>query len=896
MEHKQNKLVYVLVFFAVVMAVVIGVSRQLTNTESTTDPGKYDVPGYNMNSGVQTWTGGGEQANGNANLNSYMINVNSDNSTSPSNAVTLGKDWSMSLWVWGGSAAPQFSINNNGTNVIYKSNSTEGTSNLALPNVQGQWQHVTLIFKTNSNTSGSLYVLYNDRDLSTGLPKTPTIANDGNPYKVSGTATGAAYTYGLTDPNNGGSKVVLNSFSSFAETSAQVSLTDKTQGGEITDTNSTAGVLGEDAITFTSSNSKTENVYGNDTLNLTYKLAFTSQDTLKTDLQGVRLKVANMEHVTWASNATVNIYATSDTSKAPISSKTVALSALGSTALPTIALGNVATVSVDGTAEDVEQDTNVPEANYQFYNGGAESYMDSRMRDLGVSVAETATATVTPSFTIKPALITSSAVSVVDEDWHNSDGSKALTTGSTVVMEGDKLKYDYNATYDTRSKVTSWSDVLAKINTPSGLSDVTYKIQYSDAGSTTDEEATAAEINAGKKLSTPLNANNQTVHIIVEGTVKTGATKVGEKTIGATTATLSSTDPKHQEQMTTPSYAVIPTPPVANGNLTVSLSPDNTTSTNPYQLGTNLNFNADGTVKVDRTTSTNGWVTKYNEDDNGFVINGTIDGSTPDNAYVSYLVTINGGRTIEVQLPGGGGNKNAFSFRFIKPGKTNDDPDITASIQNYKKMMPGVVPVTLGSLTEGKNTITVQAISNDGTVVSPMKTVYVQTGTLGIDAGDINFDTKLSKDGREENVVPTNSPSVMITNTALDKWNLNVYLSKQITAVGSNGGYRLAGELYYMKRSADGKQSMYDLSQATGYDQQATDGQSIEMSGTPYTNDANGQYNVASSWATSVNDLKLNDSTDTSAKSGMFLHLYGNAKEGDYEGELTWTLSDTPTN
>ncbi|KRM55834.1 hypothetical protein FC18_GL000884 [Lacticaseibacillus sharpeae JCM 1186 = DSM 20505] len=829
-----------------------------------------------MNAPIQIWENGAL-----TDEETHAALVNGD-SYSSAGAVTLDTKWSMSLWVMG---TATFSITDgNKKDLIENPAKASETKPLDLNGTVGKWTHVTIFYTPTSSEHGAIFYRYNDRDMN-GVPDANggTAGNNNTKILVDRSA-GGSYMYGIHTTSSG-SYVVMNSFSSYATTSAEVALVDTDQNMQVRDSRSSSSQFGTGA-TFVSTNTTTSNVYSGDNLSLTYRFSFLSKDTLSTTIDNMEFEASQIDHVTWE-NATVTKYSGLDGSGNPTGSSTPVKDNVSLTDITdnkddvfgSLQPGDTIEISMNGKADDVTEPTAVAAQTYRFFNGGAESYMDadplSKLNSSTSSFSFPSNLSQTPKFTILPALKTSSKVSVVDNDWESKDGGKTLVNGSTV-LAGDSLTYDYSATYDKSSSVASWSDVLAKISTPSGFTPKTYTIKYSDGSS---ESSDASDVVSGHKLQHALNANNQTVHIIVEGTVNSGA-----KSVGTTTATLSSDSPKHAETMTTGSYTVIPEPfKVDNTKMNLFISnPKGTTASNGYQLGKNLTFDSNGNISVKAVTSDDGSYTNYNEDSNGFIINGnvTVEGSSTNNpsGLITYLITVNGDRTLKVQLPAKSLNDSAFSFKFIKPGKEQTwDGNIQSSLNAASSFTHSVVPITLGYLEPDKvNTIKIQAVMNDGSAATDAQTVYVQPGQLKLNAADIEFKTQLN--GREKSIAPT-SANVSITNTALLEWKLSV---SQTTAITNDAtGKTLAANLMYYTGSGD---QYTDLSSSTDG---TVDRSSVDIdTGVPANNDLNGSVNVTSKWATT--------DAEAGAKPGIFLDIFGNAKAGSYSGELTWTLTDAP--
>lgn len=819
---RKKVLAYLLVFVAVVSAVVFGTLRgNVHSSIDSSEIGSTVIPTFDNNAtNPTTWSSGTNIGT----INSYLGVVNGDTTTGPNKAVTLDKSWTMSLWVYSRSQEASFVIKDASGKKLIDGNGTslinDGEINLHAD--QKSWRHVTIIF---SHDTKELIVKDGDRNVDTGLP---SVALNQNVYKVTGSGTDNTYAF------TGDGAVGLNSFSSYAATSASAVLFDDDQNKVIADG---ATVNSGDHVT------------------MTYTFKYEGHDTLQAKLSKVRFKASllDVDQVTWDSQASIEPNTANRVINTSDLNAGIEIGDLNE--------GDTVTIKVGGTAQSAS--TGVPSTSYLFYNGGAESYLDAPFLNGGSEPLNPTT----PGFTITPDLATTSNVRVTDLDSQSQSGVRELTDGD-IILPGDRLKYVFTMDIAADSKVSNWDNVTAKVAVPTGMT--VDKITYKKADGTTKTVDAGADFRLGSLT----KGKNTPITVEMTGTANKPEEKNGkfnnyDVDISAATATFSSAE--HEEVAKAPTL-IARQPQHDDSDLGAEYlridSPAKTTKDSPFQLGT--------------ATATEGSAPNQDPDDGSFIIRGGIDGGQKltDN-QVTYVVILNGVKLPSLRL-NGVVNNNPFSFKFVLPD--------SAWSGNLKwSESNGGPQVTMGQLQDGINEIVIEAITDDGVMLrtnysgsyTDYASVYAETGSLKLAANDINFNT-IDLTGKQQKVFPSN-PAVTITNTAWKNWSLSL---QQTSVIKNADGTELAGALMYQ---LPGSNSATNLSQGFDASNLTAPAGAVQVaSGNKDDNADDGTVNITKNWATSAQDL--------ATRGGLYLDVNGNAVEGSYTGSVTWTLADTPTN
>lgn len=641
-----------------------------------------------------------------------------------------------------------------------------------------QWRHVTITYVDNeyNSNAGQLSYYYDDRNRTTNQPQ--AISSPVNVTldfsKMAGKST--PYYFGFTSYDKAGgidtgkNRVILDTFSDFVTTTASAKLIDKSS-------------------TATDKEVKTDGiVYGGDELEYTYTITNSSNSSRSLESAMLQSALPDSSLINWTS-------ATVKTSDGQTGSMKIAdiQSNTGAKVIGSLPKGQTATITVEGTANQVT-DLNgktVVATDWQFRNGGAESYMFDSHALENVSDFDNGqyleNQQQTPKFKIMPGVKTTSTASIKDIDEVGSP-----TIPNAHVFYGDRLAYTFDVKLDADSPLDWNNTITAKLDMPSedllSYLDLNSNAKpfhveaVEGSGKVVKGDYTYQQLEAGVPVtdSNGLSKNPITNHITVTVTVAASGGKLptnGSTAIPSATATFEST--LHTATATAANYTIL------TANTPNTDAPTVTPDMNTIDVD-QIGDAAEGSNYVNLS----GYYDDSMVTDDGqmtfFVAAGSQD-ATGKWTYSGKHIQLKSGHTAQ------DGHTGRYNLSLSKP-------DLTKIVNTFNSQ---TTPASQGQaldtstepwLTYGKNEVSIYAVDSQGRSTEPKK-VIINVGFFKfMDASDITFPTT-TLTGTQRVVGADKAPTLTINNSLGNQWNV-----KATSTDFKAGDKTLKGTLYYVDK------------------------------------------------------------------------------------------------
>lgn len=630
--------------------------------------------------------------------------------------------------------------------------------------ITGRWIHVTFTYKapTTSTNNGSLTYAFDDEDSVTG-ESTATSANTASvnvDRTKLGNATTAKIGFASANKSSNANMVIVDTDSS---------LINATVSSKLMDTAPADGT-GEKEV------GNGGFVYGGDPLSYQYTVTNNNSTNAPNGLRGatIRTKLPPELNLSGYSNSDIigkvtygnNVHTSENITGASVDQATHTLEYQLSSSNP-LQANQTATISINGTAENVFSDKLVSATNWRAFNGGL------------------AQAGSNPSFTIKPGIITSTQGTI-----RNLTEVGQPLIANAHVFTGDDIGYTFKLDYDAKQSVIDWNgpiyatltmpQLLEYKQDPGSATTVFHVTTTDDAGNVLfSKDYTSADIAAGQVAVTDakgLTRNPVRNHITVTVTGEVSAKINGHQAIPAATAKFATAI--HTDVATAPSFNVTG----VNTTSDITLTPD-TQTIDADQVG-------DAYEGEDYVNISGRFADSSVTNDDQVAIFAAVDGKDASGDVVQS------GKHIQLTA----GNTKRFNLAFTKP---------TISAQPYDGK---VSPTQKGQLMDdantpmlhmGVNTISLYAVDQNGHASVPLS-VTVNVGLFKfMDATtDLKFpDTELS--GASQDVNSSNNMVLTMNNSRQETdWSVTAKEERPLSA-GKDQPVRLMYRDYSRQDSQD---------------------------------------------------------------------------------------------
>lgn len=568
-----------------------------------------------------------------------------------------------------------------------------------------QWYHVTFVYNKSSNT---LSYYYDDRDPSTNTPTTPASKGSINIDFSKMGGKQSSYNFGFTSfdraagesGDSSQNRVILDTYSQYVDAKASGKLEksdDKGKNWQTVNENDT--------------------VYGTNQLRYTLTLTNNSDSSKTISEPYLQAKLPGKDYIDWDTSSVTDID-----------------SATGQK-LKNLAPGESVDVVVSGTATNVTEEHDIAAADFQFRNGGADSYVSG---DDDGQYSQTQLHS--PAFKLAPGYLFEATSTAKDVTVLNADGSHP-DVKDTTVFAGDKLEYTFDLKCKDKGKGLDWNDVKAQLFSAEEQKQL--DLSNAEGEVTIDgqtHDLTTSDLTSGYTISGSMWAHGDVKFTV---TVPTNTGITGDTVVKDASQY---TNDVHTEKPETPADVTVhPLPTATSTKLTVD--PDEMT--------------------VDYTGLPAAGMTGHVEDVTNSLSN-----------MLGLNVTVNNGDLQRLVLtPAATAN---YSFA-VSTGDADTVDNGTASI---KQVLTDVLDDTKTNL------ITLQAIDGDGHLSAP---VTVKAGKFDLDAGEtITFNDESALTGQDWDLAA--KPFTLdVKNTIANNWTL----SAKASALTDADGNELPGHLIY---------------------------------------------------------------------------------------------------
>lgn len=726
---------------------------------------------------------------------------------------------------------------------------------------QGSWQHVTINY---SAADSKLIYAYGDKDPATGLAQTASFTHSLTLNKSYLGSANSVY-WGVTsytsssDPN----LFILDTNSNYVSSSAKATIKDDGQDNDgrsytVTDSGKTSNVYSGDKLTYTYDvslkNAQTQIINGQ--LMTTLPSVFDTDKTLTAKVTYSDGTTEDAKVISAPTQATGTLGVKDLTGKNVIRLQ----KQLGSNMMG-------ATVTIVGSAKQVDKQETVKAQTSYFQNGGLDA------------------STSTPEYKLNPSV---AATSTVKAQNMSTFDDEAITKFSDIVMTKSTVRYTYTLKYDKDNSIAAWKNVVADIQLPKQVRIMNSTegtaqsfIHYGDGRP--DKMLTADDVNAieqGKGLAVgDLSATNPQVTITLDTFVNDQIYTVSDDGAVPATATTFTGDNLAQS-VDNPRF----TPETRNGAQSMRITLDKAA----------IVVGDTGNIKESAAATWN----FPDESDDAIYVHGNVQkGGSPDNLdTVDFKVLVKqaGQDDSEAQVFTFTGKQSntqtgKYLFKLYKADAAITDAQIQQEYKNSLASSTGTEwksqVITLGArLGSGQTVVKIEAADHktgDRASFDVGNGSWQDYATATINGGVLEMDTN-SKNIQFNNVVlngssayaatDTSSPfSLQVKNTVGGSWSLQAAMSKPFE---DESGNVLSGALYYK----NGSTSDEITSAATN----------VTNNSNFATSDDPAHVDITGGWKhDDLSALKDNGQ-------GLYFAIKSDALQGTYTGQVTWTLSNAP--